>query len=64
MISPGFSWMNSMSCRPALGVGQRPKPASGPGAPLAGVDVQLEDIPDTFHGFDTFIGKGISKAMV
>ena len=30
----------------------------------AGVNVQLEDVPGTFHGFDFFIGKEISRAMV
>ena len=30
----------------------------------AGVEVQLEDVPGTFHGFDFFTGKEISRAMV
>ena len=30
----------------------------------AGVEVQLEDVPGTFHGFDFFTDKEISKAMV
>lgn len=30
----------------------------------AGVEVQLEDVKGTFHGFDVFTGKEISKAMV
>ena len=30
----------------------------------AGVEVQLEDLPGTFHGFDFFTGKEISRAMV
>ena len=29
----------------------------------AGVKVQLEDVPGTFHGFDLFTDKEISKAM-
>ena len=29
----------------------------------AGVEVQLEDVPGTFHGFDFFTDKEISKAM-
>ena len=29
----------------------------------AGADVQLEDVPDTFHGFDFFSNKKISKIM-
>lgn len=29
----------------------------------AGVEVQLEDVPGTFHGFDFFIDKGISRVM-
>lgn len=30
----------------------------------AGVETQLEDVSGTFHGFDVFAGKAISKAMV
>ncbi|MDE6259815.1 MAG: alpha/beta hydrolase fold domain-containing protein [Oscillospiraceae bacterium] len=30
----------------------------------AGVDVQLEDIPGTFHGFDFFSNKEVSKAIL
>lgn len=30
----------------------------------AGVGVQLEDVPGTFHGFDFFTSKGISQVMV
>ena len=30
----------------------------------AGVAVQLEDMAGTFHGFDFFVGKEISKAML
>ncbi len=30
----------------------------------AGTDVQSEDVPGTFHGFDFFNGKEISKTMV
>ena len=30
----------------------------------AGVKVQLEDVPGTFHGFDLFTGREISQAMV
>lgn len=29
----------------------------------AGVEVQIEDVNGTFHGFDFFTGKGIAKAM-
>ena len=29
----------------------------------AGVDVQLEDVKGTFHGFDFFTGKEIAKTM-
>lgn len=30
----------------------------------AGVDVQLEDVPGTFHGFDFFAGSSIAKQML
>ena len=30
----------------------------------AGVAVQVEDVRDTFHGFDFFTGKEVSKAMI
>ena len=30
----------------------------------AGVDVQLEDVKGTFHGFDVFADKEVSKTMV
>ncbi len=30
----------------------------------AGVDVELEDVPGTFHGYDFFIGKEISQTIV
>ncbi len=30
----------------------------------AGVNVQLEDVPGTFHGFDFFTRKEVSRTMV